>query len=757
MKKYLSVLLLLIIALLFCGSAKAFNADSAGSKVKYDVSEITTMNEGDEISVKQGTKYVGNKTLGYGDIVEFGYKNTDTSKQHRMAFGIGSYGFYLYYNPDNPVMIMSCDIDNWARKNNIITVPRNLFVDYNEIELVLTEKDSENVRLEMTYSDGEERKVVGVDFAKVAESDMLFRYGDMNFDGNRIKSLANAPVFGNGFLYSGENVSGENVYGGCNISVVSKKNAEAAGVPEGFESDSVLIASNTTSSFDMSFDFTPLAHKRKHITKISFTLYVEKNAADNDGYPEIRIPDGNGGWILRYPVGSAKTGQWLTITVSDSTVLDKLCTNEILGKFVFGMRANGVAKMFIDSIAIETLPPDVQPPVICAAVRSFKTTEGTYPTLDYITITDDSGAFDVKYEWSDGSLDFNGRLNAGNHTCKITAVDGWDNETVVVITYEVEAETPVERYSIIFRREGKEDVAVEYSAETEDFVVPPELEVKRFYNASWEDYEFKYVVGQVVNAVYTPIDYTVNYYADGEKVASKSYTISDSEYADPAVPEKDGYTAKWEEFEFANEAEITVNAIYTPIDYTVTFAVGETIVAKVSYNYDDKNIEEPAVLEKRFYTGKWGDYTLKGNVTVQAVYSPKIYTVTYKADGKVVATIEYSIENFDFNEPKVPEKKGYEGKWEEHEFAFEDITVNAVYTKIDEPITPPSGDSSSSESTDNESNGGENPSSGTSSDESSKNNSSGGSGCLSSIAPIISLSALLILSAAIIVLKRKKA
>ena len=71
MKKYLSVLLLLITTLLFCGSAKALNADSGETTVKYDVSEITTMNEGDEISVKQGTKYVGNKTLGYGDIVEF--------------------------------------------------------------------------------------------------------------------------------------------------------------------------------------------------------------------------------------------------------------------------------------------------------------------------------------------------------------------------------------------------------------------------------------------------------------------------------------------------------------------------------------------------------------------------------------------------------------------------------------------------------------------------------------------------------------
>ena len=112
----------------------------------------------------------------------------------------------------------------------------------------------------------------------------------MNFDGNKVKSLLPAPVFGNGFLYSGENVTGENQYGGCSLAAVSREKAGAAGVPEGFESDCVLIASSDKASFDMSFDFTALSYKRKHITEISVRLYIEKNAADTDGYPEIRIP-----------------------------------------------------------------------------------------------------------------------------------------------------------------------------------------------------------------------------------------------------------------------------------------------------------------------------------------------------------------------------------------------------------------------------------------------------------------------------------
>lgn len=563
MKRVKRFLTLLFVSALFvcCSVAAAFigSAESA-DPARSDISSVTAMNEGEETALKAGTKYVGNKAIGYGDTVAFGYKNADSAKQLRMAFGIGSYGFYLYYNPGNPVTVMSCDMNAWARKSNIVTISRDLFDEYNEIELCLTEKDEQNVRLEMRYTDGEEKKTIGCDFAKAESSDGLLRYGDMNFDGNKVKSLLPAPVFGNGFLYSGENVTGENQYGGCSLAAVSREKAEAAGVPEGFESDCVLIASSDIASFDMSFDFTALTYKRKHITEISVRLYIEKNAADTDGYPEIRIPGKNGSWILRSTVGAGKTGQWITISFS-SDVIDALCPEGILGKFVFCVRANGQAKMFIDEIAVETLPRDGVAPVINAAITSFKTTEGTYPTLDYITVTDDSGTFDVTYEWSDGALDFNGRLKAGNHTCTITATDGWDNTATVVIRYVVEKETPVERYSVTFRCDGAEDRIIEYSAETTDYVIAPDIPVKRFYRAAWEEYSLEFTSGQVVNAEYTPVIYTVTYMADGKKAGEVKYSVEDYDFDEPAVPKKDGYTGKWEDHEFLFE-NITVNAVY---------------------------------------------------------------------------------------------------------------------------------------------------------------------------------------------------
>lgn len=552
-------------ALIVCSAAvfSAGNAKADGA-AKYDISAVTALSEGEEFNVKLGTKYIGNKAIAYGETVSFGYKNVDSAKQLRMAFGIGYYGFYFYYNPGNAVTVISCDMSAWSRKNNITTISRDLFDDYNEIELCLTQKDEQSVHLAMTYSDGGERKVIGYDFAVVSASDGFFRYGDMNFDGNMVKSLLPAPVFGNGFTYSGENVAGENQFGGCNLAVVSKENASLKGVPEGFTSDSVLIASSEKSSFDMSFDFSSLRYKRKHISGVSFRLYMEKNAADNEIYPDLRIPDGKGGWIFRQAIGT-KTGQWITVPLT-SDAIDKLCPDGVLGKFVFGVRANGVAKMYIDSVDVETLPPDTVAPVIDAAVTRFKITEGTYPTLDYITVTDDSGAFDVTYTWSEGALDFNGRLNAGNHTCTITATDGWDNETTVVIYYEVETETPVERYTITFRREGKEDVTIEYSADTVDYVVAPDdLPVKKYYEGGWGDYSLGFTRGQVVTAVYTPMVYTVTYMADGEKVGEVTYTIENYDFDEPAVPKKAGYKGEWEAHEF-NFENITVNAVYTKVE-----------------------------------------------------------------------------------------------------------------------------------------------------------------------------------------------
>lgn len=116
--------------------------------------------------------------------------------------------------------------------------------------------------------------------------------------------------------------------------------------------------------------------------------------------------------------------------------------------------------------------------------------------------------------------------------------------------------------------------------------------------------------------------------------------------------------------------------------YKITFRIaGLDDVTVEYYEGCEDYVEIPKIPEKRYYEGKWEDFTLKGDEVVNAVYTPIIYTVTYMADGVKVGEIKYSIENYDFDEPAVPKKKGYKGEWEAHTFSFENITVNAVYTE----------------------------------------------------------------------------
>ena len=58
------------------------------------------------------------------------------------------------------------------------------------------------------------------------------------------------------------------------------------------------------------------------------------------------------------------------------------------------------------------------------------------------------------------------------------------------------------------------------------------------------------------------------------------------------------------------------------------------------------------------------------------------FNVTFKADGKTVAVVEYVKGSDSIEEPPVPHKDRFTGKWEEYSLNDSDITVNAVYTVI---------------------------------------------------------------------------
>lgn len=64
---------------------------------------------------------------------------------------------------------------------------------------------------------------------------------------------------------------------------------------------------------------------------------------------------------------------------------------------------------------------------------------------------------------------------------------------------------------------------------------------------------------------------------------------------------------------------------------------------------------------------------------------PKLqkYTATFIADGEIVAVVDFPEDATEINEPEVPQKNRYTGKWEEYVPENKNIVIYAEYTKID--------------------------------------------------------------------------
>ena len=191
--------------------------------------------------------------------------------------------------------------------------------------------------------------------------------------------------------------------------------------------------------------------------------------------------------------------------------------------------------------------------------------------------------------------------------------------------------------------------------------------------------------------------YTVTFTADGSVVEDTFFTVETDKITPPAVPDKKGYSGTWESFTLGEE-NITVNAVYTPLTYKITYVllIDEALnenktsytVESESFNiyplsyphynfvgwFTDENFSIPAdtVIEN----GSFGD------ITFYAKWTPVEYTATFKADGKDVAEIKFTVETDKITPPTVPDKKGYSGTWESFSLTPDNFTVNARYTPI---------------------------------------------------------------------------
>ncbi|MBO4894065.1 MAG: Ig-like domain repeat protein [Clostridia bacterium] len=179
------------------------------------------------------------------------------------------------------------------------------------------------------------------------------------------------------------------------------------------------------------------------------------------------------------------------------------------------------------------------------------------------------------------------------------------------------------KYTATFVREdGTEFETREYDVETTS-IDEPAVPEKEGYTGEWEDYTLT-IGGITVKPVYTANTYKLTWLVDGENFKNETVTFG-SNITAPPVSEKEGYTFEWTDAipETMPAEDITINGKYTAITYKATF-VDENgdMVKEIKYTVETESITPPAVPEKQGYTGKWEDYELKiGGITVKPVYT----------------------------------------------------------------------------------------------------------------------------------------
>lgn len=344
--------------------------------------------------------------------------------------------------------------------------------------------------------------------------------------------------------------------------------------------------------------------------------------------------------------------------------------------------------------------------------------------------------YELKYvpiEYTVTFVDENG-VQVGTTTCTIEDMDieypempekahyvgTWEKLTAANIDNAVlrHSYTPV-TYSLVFCDvEGKTLATIPYTiqnslADIREALAelglsnPPARE--HYENGVWANVYLGYEKAQLIKPVYTPVVYEVVFYSDENKsviVAVASFTVESTWIDVPTHPLYDHKVAVWKvlnaetgEYEawdldamLANGGNVEVFRVLENKYYELTFngvdENGAPITVKVPYTVDtDMSMLEglPTPAPKEHYTAAWPtiDFTLGGDRTIEAVYTPVTYTITFVDEaGNVVETLTYTVEDFP-EAPAVPEKEHCTGAWEAFEVLFDNTqTVAPTYTPV---------------------------------------------------------------------------
>ena len=172
-------------------------------------------------------------------------------------------------------------------------------------------------------------------------------------------------------------------------------------------------------------------------------------------------------------------------------------------------------------------------------------------------------------------------------------------------------------------------------------------------------------------------------YKNGDDVVGMVTVEHSADATAPEVPAKEGYTGVWDADGTNITADTTINAVYTIKTYTVTYKNGDDVVGTVTVEHG-ADATAPEVPAKEGYTGAWDKdgKNITVDTTINAVYTIKEYTITFMDENGVykVLTVKHC-ETIEM--PAVPTKDGYVVTWDKTvDVATGDMTINAVYTEV---------------------------------------------------------------------------
>ncbi len=190
--------------------------------------------------------------------------------------------------------------------------------------------------------------------------------------------------------------------------------------------------------------------------------------------------------------------------------------------------------------------------------------------------------------------------------------------------------------------------------------------------------------GKTVTVTYKAEKYTATLLVDGAEYEKIPFTYGQKSIQLPEVPKKEGHTGSWESYSLG-AGNITINAIYKPIEYTATYYFDGSVLAEFNIAYGN-SVAKPRIPSKDYYSFEGWDAeipeTMPANdLTFTAVLVPIEYIATFvDENGNTIDEIPYTVETESIEEPAVPEKENYNGAWTEYELVPGGITVSPVYT-----------------------------------------------------------------------------